>query len=63
MCCAAPAGVPRTRLVLESRWILTIALSLKSLFTSARDPKVEKKEKKKSIFGKKKESGDGKELV
>ena len=23
MCCAAPAGVPRTRLVLESRWILT----------------------------------------
>ena len=36
MCCAAPAGVPRTRLVLESRWILTIALSLKSLFTSAR---------------------------
>ena len=151
MCCAAPAGVPRTRLALESRWILTIALSLKSLFTSARmsiieatcattspelylqcvadeqaglslgfdlanwtdvicvvylvgatlvnlaalvhcgidlvlkkfaeaelgdrmekseksatlgaDPKVEKKEKKKSIFGKKKESGDGKELV
>ena len=36
MCCAAPAGVPRTRLALESRWILTIALSLKSLFTSAR---------------------------
>ena len=143
MCCAAPAGVPRTRLALESRWILTIALSLKSLFASARmsiveatcartspelylqcvagvpfsdfkdhtaeklgrrgnqftwwdlfksapdlvlkkfaeaelgdrmekseksatlgaDPKVEKKEKKKSIFGKKKESGDGKELV
>ena len=158
MCCAAPAGVPRTRLALESRWILTIALSLKSLFTSARmsiieatcattspelylqcvadeqaglslgfdlanwtvpfsdfkdhtaeklgrrgnqftwwdlfksapdlvlkkfaeaelgdrmekseksatlgaDPKVEKKEKKKSFFGKKKEGGDGKELV
>ena len=36
MCCAAPAGVPRIRLALESRWILTIALSLKSLFTSAR---------------------------
>ena len=32
--------------------------------TLGADPKVEKKEKKKgSIFGKKKEGGDGKELV
>ena len=31
--------------------------------TLGADPKVEKKEKKKSFFGKKKESGDGKELV
>ena len=31
--------------------------------TLGADPKVEKKEKKKSFFGKKKEGGDGKELV
>ena len=31
--------------------------------TLGADPKSEKKEKKKSFFGKKKESGDGKELV